>query len=100
MKTTWMHYYVYILASQRNGTLYGGVTRDLTRRAWEHRTDAVEGFTKTHGVHALVYFEIFDNPYSAIEREKKLKRWRREWKLALIERANPDWRDLYEEFAV
>lgn len=92
-----MAYYVYLLASKRNGTLYIGVTNDLRRRVWEHRTGAAEGFTKTHGVRRLVHFEAFDDPRSAIEREKKMKRWRREWKIALIERENPDWRDLYDE---
>ncbi|MHB1218774.1 MAG: GIY-YIG nuclease family protein [Alphaproteobacteria bacterium] len=92
-----MAYYVYLLASKRNGTLYIGVTNDLGRRVWEHRTGAVQGFTKTHGVHRLVHFETFDDPRSAIEREKKVKRWRRDWKTALIERENPGWRDLYDE---
>ena len=92
-----MAYYLYLLASKRNGTLYVNVTNNLGRRIWEHRTDAVRGFTKTHGVHRLVHFETFDNPRSAIEREKKVKRWRREWKIALIERENPEWRDLYDE---
>src|SRR5271163_1736195 len=78
-----MSYFVYILASQHSGTLYVGVTNDLVRRVWEHRTDAVDGFTKKYGVHQLVYFETFVDPRSAIEREKKLKRWRRAWKQAL-----------------
>lgn len=94
-----MSYYVYLLASERNGTLYVGMTNDLIRRVWEHRTDAVPGFTRSHRVHALVHFETFDDPASAIAREKTLKRWRRKWKLELIERANPDWRDLYDEIA-
>ncbi len=92
-----MAYYVYLLVSKRNGTLYVGVTNDLGRRIWEHRAGVAEGFTKTHGIRHLVHFEVFDDPVSAIEREKKLKRWRREWKIALIERENPDWRDLYDE---
>jgi putative endonuclease len=94
-----MPYYVYILANKPNGTLYVGVTNDLVRRAWEHRTDAVDGFTRKYGVHTLVYFEVLDDPRSAIEREKKLKRWRRDWKVSLIAGKNPDWRDLYEEIA-
>lgn len=94
-----MPYYAYILASRPNGTLYVGVTNDLVRRVWEHRTDAVEGFTRKHGIHTLVYFEAFDDARSAIEREKKLKRWRRDWKLALIAEGNPDWRDLYGDIA-
>jgi putative endonuclease len=92
-------YYVYILASERNGTLYVGVTNDLIRRIGEHRTSAVDGFTKKYRVHNLVYFETFEDVNSAIEREKKLKRWRRDWKLAIIEKANSDWRDLYDEIA-
>ncbi|MHB1219215.1 MAG: GIY-YIG nuclease family protein [Alphaproteobacteria bacterium] len=92
-----MAYYVYILASGRNGTFYVGMTNDLVRRVWEHRTGAVPGFTKTHGVQTLVHFETFDDPTNAIVREKTLKRWERAWKLALIERNNPDWRDLYDE---
>ncbi|MBM3538752.1 MAG: GIY-YIG nuclease family protein [Alphaproteobacteria bacterium] len=94
-----MPYYVYILASKPNGTLYVGVTKDLVRRAWEHRTGAVEGFTRKHRVHTLVYFEVLEDVRSAIEREKKLKRWRRDWKVALIIGTNPEWRDLYDEIA-
>jgi putative endonuclease len=91
---------VYILASRRNGTLYVGVTSDLARRAWEHRSDAVEGFTRRYGVHRLVFAEFHDTMGGAILREKQLKRWRRAWKLELIERANPQWRDLYEDLPV
>lgn len=91
-----MAYYVYILASGMNGTLYVGVTNDLVRRVYEHRSDAVEGFTKKYGVHDLVYFETSDSIESAIEREKVLKRWKRDWKRALIEEKNPRWEDLYE----
>lgn len=94
-----MAYYVYIMASERNGTLYVGMTNDLIRRVWEHRTGAVPGFTKTHEIRSLAYFEPFDNPETAIAREKTLKRWRHAWKLALIERENPNWRDLYDEIA-
>ena len=94
-----MTYYVYILASERNGTLYVGVTNDLVRRVWEHRNAQAPGFTKAYGVHALVYFETFDDPANVIAREKVLKRWKRAWKLALIEHENPDWRDLYDEIA-
>ena len=86
---------VYILASQRNGTLYVGVTSDLARRAWEHRSDAVDGFTQRYGVHRLVFAEFHDTMDGAILREKQLKKWRRAWKLKLIERVNPQWRDLY-----
>ena len=88
---------VYILASKPNGTLYIGVTSDLRRRVWEHRTDVVEGFTKRYGVHILVHFEFHSTMANAIAREKQIKRWRRAWKLQLVARSNPEWRDLYEE---
>ena len=91
-----MPYHVYILASRRNGTLYVGVTNDLARRVFEHRTGAVEGFTKQHGVTRLVYVEAHDEIIAARAREQTLKRWKRVWKLALIERDNPEWLDLYE----
>ena len=87
---------VYILASKRNGTLNVGVTSDLAVRVWQHRNDIFEGFTKKHGVHMLVYFELHDDMESAIVREKRLKKWNRAWKLRLIEEMNPDWNDLYE----
>jgi putative endonuclease len=86
---------VYILASKRNGTLYIGVTSDLVRRIWEHRNNMVEGFTKRYGVHHLVWYELHDSMESAIEREKRLKEWKRVLKLELIESTNPDWQDLY-----
>lgn len=86
---------VYILASKRNGTLYIGVTSDLIKRVWEHKNNMVEGFTKRYGVHQLVWYEIHDNMESAMEREKRLKNWKRAWKLKLIEGVNPDWEDLY-----
>jgi len=89
-----MAYYVYIMASQRNGTLYVGVTNDLVRRVYEHREGVVEGFTKQHDIKVLVFFEVHESIESAIEHEKRLKRWRRKWKLELIERENPTWRDL------
>ena len=88
-------YYVYILASKRNGTLYTGVTNDLKRRVWEHKHNLVKGFTKEYRVHILVYFEQHEDIEQAILREKKIKRWKREWKLDLIEKDNPDWKDLY-----
>ena len=90
-------YYVYILASGLNGTLYIGVTNDLIRRVYEHKNDVVPGFTKTYKVHSLVYFEETNDIRAAIEREKQLKKWRREWKLDLIEKDNPQWEDLWEE---
>jgi len=87
---------VYILASKRNGTLYIGVTSNLQKRAWEHKNDLVEGFTKRYGVHRLVYYELHNDMAAAITREKQMKKWNRAWKLQLIERENPDWRDLWE----
>lgn len=89
------HYFVYILASQRNGTLYVGVTSDLIRRVQEHREGLVPGFTKRHAVKLLVYFEAHRDINEAILREKRIKRWRRKWKLDLIEAQNPQWRDLW-----
>jgi putative endonuclease len=86
---------VYILASQRNGTLYIGVTSDLVQRVWQHKNDVVEGFTKEYGVHILVYYELHDDMENAILREKRLKKWNRAWKLRLIEEKNPEWNDLY-----
>lgn len=88
---------VYILASRRNGTLYIGVTSDLVKRIWEHKNDVVEGFSKRYGVHLLVWYEVHSTMESAISREKTLKGWKRRYKLELIERMNPDWRDMYGE---
>jgi putative endonuclease len=88
---------VYILASQRNGTLYIGVTSDLQRRASEHNNDLIEGFTKRYGVHRLVYYELHQDMVSAITREKQMKKWNRAWKLELIEKQNPEWRDLWKD---
>src|SRR3990172_2026894 len=88
---------VYILASKRNGTLYIGVTSDLRKRVWEHQNNLVEGFTKRYGVHRLVYYELHEEMAKAIRREKQMKKWNRAWKLELIEKQNPDWRDLWEE---
>jgi putative endonuclease len=89
-------FYVYILASKRNGTLYIGMTNNLARRVWEHRQGLVGGFTKRYNVHLLVYAECYERPRDAIQREKQLKKWNRAWKIQLIESANPDWNDLYE----
>ncbi len=89
-------FHVYILASQRNGTLYTGVTSNLIQRTWQHKQKLVEGFTMKYGVNRLVYFEVHDTAESAIAREKQIKKWRRAWKLDLIEQRNPDWKDLYE----
>lgn len=90
-------YFVYIMASQRNGTLYIGVTNDIARRVYEHRSDMIEGFTKKYSVHRLVYFEESNDVNVAITREKQLKKWKRSWKLRLIEKMNPEWKDLYEK---
>jgi putative endonuclease len=88
---------VYILASQRNGTLYTGVTSDLPKRIWEHKNDVAEGFSTRYDVHLLVYFELHADMLSAIAREKQLKKWNRAWKIKLIEEMNPEWRDLWDE---
>jgi len=88
-------YYVYIMASKRNGTLYIGVTNDLTRRVYEHKNNLVPGFTSTYKVHKLVYYEIFSDVNEALLREKRIKKWNRQWKINWIEKANPEWNDLY-----
>ncbi len=88
---------IYILASKRNGTLYTGVTSDLLKRIWEHKNNLVQGFTEKYHVHDLVYYELHDDMYAAITREKQIKKWNRAWKLRLIEEKNPGWKDLYEE---
>ena len=89
--------FVYILASEKNGTLYIGVTSDLVRRLYEHRNGLVDGFSRNYSVHRLVYYERHATIDEAIVREKQLKKWKRLWKLRIIEEANADWRDLYEE---
>ncbi len=89
----------YILANRRNGTLYVGVTSDLNRRVWEHKVDVTDGFTNRYGVHTLFYAEFHATMEEAILREKRIKSWRRAWKMKLIEEANPTWRDLYDEIA-
>lgn len=86
---------VYTLASARNGTLYVSVTSDLLKRVWEHRNNLIEGFTKRYGVHRLVWYELHERMDSAIEREKRLKEWKRSWRVNLIEKRNPNWEDLY-----
>jgi putative endonuclease len=88
---------VYILASKRNGTLYVGVTADIVSRVWQYKTGEVDGFTKTYRVHLLVYVEFHETMAQAILREKQIKEWQRAWKIELIERANPQWCDLYED---
>jgi putative endonuclease len=87
---------VYILASKKNGTLYTGVTSDLAKRVWEHKNNLVMGFAKRYSIHSLVWYEVHESMESAIEREKRLKDWKRIWKLKLIESNNPEWLDLYD----
>jgi putative endonuclease len=89
--------YVYILASQKNGTLYIGVTSDLVKRVYEHKQNLANGFSKKYNVHNLVYYEVHAEIEKAITREKQIKKWNREWKLKLIEEKNPGWKDLYDE---
>jgi putative endonuclease len=90
-------YYVYILASRKNGTLYIGITSSLVKRVWEHKEKLVKSFTSKYNIDRLVYYEIFDDPENAIKREKRLKEYKRQWKIDLIEKNNPEWKDLYEE---
>lgn len=94
-----MAYYVYLMASGKHSTLYLGVTNDIIRRVHEHRTKAVDSFTSRYGIDKLVWFEIPDDALTAIAREKELKKWRRDWKIRLIEAENPDWIDLYSGLA-
>jgi putative endonuclease len=93
------YYWVYILASRLGGTLYTGVTNNLIRRVYEHRTVAVPGFAKKYRIHRLVYFEQHTDIEAAIHREKRLKKWKRSWKVRLIEELNPNWDDLYPQIA-
>lgn len=90
-------YYVYLLASKKNGALYIGVTNNLIRRVGKHKNNSIDGFTKNRGIHNLVYYEEYDNIHKAIAREKQLKKWKRQWKIRLIEQSNPTWRDLYPD---
>lgn len=90
-------FWVYILASKRNGTLYIGITSDLVKRVWEHKNNLVEGFTKKYGIHMLVWYEHTTDVRESIKKEKQLKKWNRKWKLELIEKQNPDWKDLYSD---
>jgi putative endonuclease len=92
-----MQYYIYVMASKKNGTLYVGVTSDLIKRIYDHKNDLVEGFTQKYAIHNLVYFEATESVESAIAREKQLKKWNRAWKISLIEKNNSSWRDLYPE---
>src|SRR5438552_18189912 len=95
-----MSYYVYIIASRRDGAIYIGVTNDIVRRAYEHRIKAVPGFTSKYNITQLVWFEVYDDPVSAITREKELKKWKRTWKIQLIQAENPEWKDLYESICI
>lgn len=88
-------FYVYMLASDRNGTIYTGMTSDLLKRIWEHKEGFVKGFTKEYGAHKLVWYELHESAESAITREKRIKKWNRDWKIRLIEETNPYWNDLY-----
>ena len=88
-------FYVYILSSKKNGTLYIGVTSNLRQRIYQHKNNLTDGFTNKYGVYTLVYYEPHESAYSAISRERRLKEWKRQWKVALIEKCNPEWRDLY-----
>jgi putative endonuclease len=90
-------YFVYILASKRNGTLYIGMTSNLAKRVYEHKNDLLDGFTKRYSIHNLVYYEMTGDMGSALTKEKQIKKWRRSWKIALIEKQNPKWEDLYYE---
>jgi putative endonuclease len=90
-------FYVYLLASRKQRTLYLGVTKDLVRRVYQHKEKLLPGFTSPHDIRRLVWFEVYDDPTNAIEREKEIKKWRRAWKIELIEKENPDWRDLYPD---
>lgn len=92
-----MQAYVYLLASRKNGTLYTGVTSDLIKRVWQHKNDVVDGFSKKYNIHLLVWYGVHDEIGSAIVREKQIKEWKRLWKLELIEKSNPTWKDLYSE---
>ena len=95
MRKKMKSYFVYILASKRNGTLYIGVTNNLIKRVWQHKNNLADGFTKKYNVHLLVYFEETSDIESAIMREKQLKAWNRQWKINLLQKSNPNWQDLY-----
>lgn len=90
-------FFVYILASKRNGTLYTGITSNLVQRVWQHKQNMIVGFTNKYNVKILVWYEVYENAENAITREKQIKKWKRAWKLRLIEEKNPHWKDLYEE---
>jgi putative endonuclease len=92
-----MNCFVYMMASSRNGTLYVGVTSDLVKRVFQHKNDVADGFTKKYRVHDLVWFESTPSIEEAVRKEKQIKDWKRAWKIALIEKENPEWRDLYAD---
>ena len=94
-----MAFHVYILANKRNGTLYAGMTDDLVKRVWQHRNDVIPGFTQRYGIKTLVWYEVHESRESAFIRERQMKKWNRAWKLELIEKMNPGWRDLWDEIA-
>jgi len=96
-RSTSISYYVYLLASRKDGTLYLGVTRDLVRRIYQHKTKPTPEFASRYDIRRLVWFEVYDDPTTAIAREKEIKKWRRQWKIELIEKYNAAWRDLYDE---
>ena len=89
--------YIYIISSCKNGTLYIGVTSDLKRRIWQHKNNEIAGFTRRYGIKTLVYYEVLRSMNDAISREKQMKKWKRAWKIELIEKENPEWKDLFEE---
>jgi putative endonuclease len=89
-------YYLYILATKKNGTLYVGITANLIKRVFEHKSNVVEGFTQKYNIHNLVYYEVYTDINNAIQREKNIKKWNRNWKIKLINTKNPEWNDLYE----
>ena len=92
-------YFVYILASKKNGTLYIGVTNNLLERVCQHKNNLVAGFTQKYAVHNLVYYEVYQRVQNAITREKRIKKWKRQWKIELIEKSNPNWQDLYDSLS-
>src|SRR5262245_42450616 len=92
-------YCVYIMASKRNGTLYIGITSELPSRVWQHKNSVVKSFTSKYKIHNLVYYEVYGDAYTAIQREKRLKKWNRAWKIKLIEEKNPNWDDLYKNIS-
>jgi putative endonuclease len=95
-----MNYFVYIIASRKDGAIYIGVSNDIVRRIFEHRNKLVPGFASKYNITRLVWFEMYDDPISAISREKKLKKWKRSWKVQLIEAQNPQWNDLYDSICI